>query len=220
MEVKGAIFDLDGTLVHTIDDIAGAANAMLQMHGYPIHGVGNYLDWVGSGAAKLIERALPGTIPESELMRYVAEFKELYGNNIHQKSRVYEGIPEVLDVLVMNQIRISILSNKPHLLTRRVAEYYLGEWPFAPVLGQRDEVPRKPDPAGALEIAGYLSLKSMEILFIGDSENDILTARAAGMIPVGVGWGYGRLKMQEEQDDFRFVSDPVQLLELVQKNNW
>jgi phosphoglycolate phosphatase len=215
MRVKGAIFDLDGTLVHTIDDIAGAVNSMLQMHGFPTHGTDSYLKWVGSGAAKLVERALPGSVAERELMQYVNEFKEFYGNHLHDKSRIYEGIPEVLDEMVRNHIRISILSNKPHLLTRQVTAYYLDGWPFDPVLGQRDRVPRKPDPAAALEIAEFMGLEPREIFFIGDSENDILTANSAGMIAVGVGWGYGGLANKEEKNRFTLVSEPAQLLELV-----
>jgi phosphoglycolate phosphatase len=193
MQIEGVIFDLDGTLVHTIEDIAGAANVLFARHGLPEHDIEYYLKWIGNGAVKFIERAHGKPVSEEQLRAYVSEFKEVYADNLHDRSRVYTGIPEVLDGLVRRGIKISVLSNKPHLLTLEVCEYYLSRWPFDPVLGQREEVHRKPDPAAAFEIAEHMRVAPEKILFVGDSDNDILTAQAAGMIPLGVSWGYGRL---------------------------
>ena len=97
MDIKGVIFDLDGTLIHTIEDIAGAANMMFARHGLPEHDMSYYLKWIGNGAVKFIESALGEPIGKDQLMTYVAEFKEIYGQNLHDQSRVYDGIPEVLD---------------------------------------------------------------------------------------------------------------------------
>jgi len=193
MQIEGVIFDLDGTLVHTIEDIAGAANVLFAKHGLPEHDIEYYLKWIGNGAVKFIERAHGKAVSAEQLRAYVSEFKEIYAGNLHDKSRVYEGVPEMLDELLRRGIKISVLSNKPHLLTQEVCAYYLSGWPFDPVLGQREEVPRKPDPAAAFEIARHMRLTPEKILFVGDSDNDILTAQAAGMIPLGVSWGYGRL---------------------------
>jgi phosphoglycolate phosphatase len=193
MQIEGVIFDLDGTLVHTIEDIAGAANVLFARHGLPEHDIEYYLKWIGNGAVKFIERAHGKPVSDKQLRAYVSEFKEVYAGNLHDRSRVYAGIPEVLDELVRRGIKISVLSNKPHLLTQEVCEYYLSRWPFDPVLGQREEVHRKPDPAAAFEIAEHMRVVPEKILFVGDSDNDILTAKAAGMIPMGVSWGYGRL---------------------------
>ncbi len=135
--------------------------------------------------------------------------------NLHDKSRVYDGIPEVLDKLTGMDIRMSILSNKPHLLTQRVASFYLSEWPIEPVFGQREEVPRKPDPAGAFEIAEMMEIDPERILFVGDSDNDILTAQAAGMFPVGVSWGYGRLLKEPVEGDYPMIHKPSELLNLI-----
>lgn len=212
MKVKGIIFDLDGTLVNTIEDIAGAANTMFQQHGLPTHGVPYYLKWIGSGAVRFIQRALATEVEMDQLMKYVDEFKEIYSTNLHDKSRVYEGIPELLDELVRRDIKLSVLSNKPHLLTQKVSDYYLSGWPFDPVLGQRDEVPRKPDPAGAFEIAGKMKLAPESILFVGDSDNDILTARAAGMNPLGVTWGYGRLRSEPVEGMGQLIERPSELI--------
>lgn len=215
MKIEGVIFDLDGTLVHTIDDIAGAANRMFERHGLPTHGIDYYLQWIGSGAVKFIEQALARAVSQEQLMNYVAEFKEIYSTNLHDKSRVYQGIPELLDELAGRGIKLSVLSNKPHHLTQKVSEYYLSAWPFDPVLGQRDDVPRKPDPAGAFEIAEKMGIGPDRILLVGDSANDILTALAAGMIPAGVTWGYGRLLQEPVEGMGKLIERPSDLLPLI-----
>ncbi len=212
MQVEGIIFDLDGTLVHTIEDIAGAANRMFEQHGLPTHGVPYYLKWIGNGAVKFIEKALSTEVDEEQLMAYVTEFKEIYGQNLHDKSRIYDGIPELLDELVSRGFKLSVLSNKPHQLTQIVSDYYLSDWPFNPVFGQREEVPRKPDPAAAFEIAEMMKLEPDRILFVGDSDNDILTAQAAGMIPLGVSWGYGRLVNEPVEGMGELMDQPSDIL--------
>jgi phosphoglycolate phosphatase len=120
-----------------------------------------------------------------------------------------------LDALVDRGIKISVLSNKPHLLTREVCAFYLSDWPFDPVLGQREEVPRKPDPAAAFEIAEHMGADPGKILFVGDSDNDILTAQAAGMIPLGVSWGYGRLVQNPLDGMGRLADTPSEILNLI-----
>ncbi len=215
MKVEGIIFDLDGTLVHTIEDIAGAANVLFERHGLPQHGIEYYLNWIGNGAVKFIERAYGKAVSKEQLRAYVSEFKEIYGNNLHDKSRVYDGVPELLDQLVGKGVRISILSNKPHALTLKVVDYYLSEWPLVPVFGQREEVPRKPNPSGAIEIAEMMEINPANILFVGDSDNDILTARAAGMIPVGVSWGYGRLMTEPVEGDYPMILQASELLKFI-----
>ena len=108
-----------------------------------------------------------------------------------------------------------MLSNKPHQLTREVCTYYLSGWPFEPVFGQREEVPRKPDPAAAFEIAESFGIHPANILFVGDSANDILTATAAGMIPLGVTWGYGRLATEPVEGEHQLIQTPGQLFNLL-----
>lgn len=218
MDIKGVIFDLDGTLIHTIEDIAGAANMMFARHGLPEHDMSYYLKWIGNGAVKFIEFAFGEPIGKDQLMTYVAEFKEIYGQNLHTLSRVYDGIPEVLDALTQSGIKISILSNKPHGLTEQVAAFYLSEWDFNPVYGQRETVARKPDPAAAFEIADLMKLEPEQILFVGDSNNDILTAQAAGMIPLAVSWGYGRLETEGVEGDYTMIHQPLELLDYIDNN--
>jgi phosphoglycolate phosphatase len=215
MRIEGVIFDLDGTLVHTIEDIAGAANVLFARHGLPEHDIEYYLNWIGSGAVKFIERAHGKPVGKEQLRAYVNEFKEIYAGNLHDKSRVYDGIPEVLNELVERKIKISVLSNKPHLLTKEVCDFYLSDWAFNPVLGQREEVPRKPDPAAAFEIAESMDIVPERILFVGDSDNDILTAQAAGMKPLGVSWGYGRLVNNPIEGMGKLADKPAEILSVI-----
>ena len=215
MKIEGIIFDLDGTLVHTIEDIAWAANRLFARHNLAEHPLDYYLKWIGNGAVKFIELAYGGPIEEELLMSYVREFKKIYAENLHNKSRIYPGIPELLDKLVERGIRLSVLSNKPHPMTQRVCEYYLSAWPFDPVLGQREEVPRKPDPAAAFEIAAHMGLEPQQILFVGDSDNDIWTAQAAGMVPLGVSWGYGRLMHRPVDGMGRLAGKPSEIIDLL-----
>jgi len=220
MKIEGVIFDLDGTLVHTIEDIAAAANLMFTRNGMPGHGVEYYLRWIGSGAIRFIEQALGREVPRQELMQYVAEFKEIYSSHLHERSRVYDGIPEVLDQLEARGIKMAVLSNKPHPMTLKVTRHYLSRWPLDPVFGQREEVPRKPDPAAALEISSILAIDPGRFLFVGDSENDVLTATACGMMPVGVSWGYGDPDISRAGDRSWYIRKPEDLLDIIaeQKN--
>lgn len=215
MKVEGIIFDLDGTLVHTIEDIAGAANVLFKRHGLPQHEIEYYLNWIGNGAVKFIERAHGKPVSKEQLRAYVNEFKDIYEANLHDKTRVYDGVPELLDELVSKGIRIAILSNKPDALTKKVVDYYLSAWPLVPVFGQREEVARKPDPAAAIEIAEMMEVDADKILFVGDSDNDILTAQACGMIPVGVSWGYGRLLKEPVEGDYAMIHETSELLNLI-----
>ncbi|MCF8226195.1 MAG: HAD-IA family hydrolase [Bacteroidales bacterium] len=211
-QIKAVIFDLDGTLVHTIEDIGDAANTLFRKHGYPEHTTATFVKWIGNGATRFIEQGIGGGIDPAALADYVKEFKDLYRKNYAVKSSLFDGIESLLDLLAEEDIKLSVLSNKPHHLTVKVVEHYLGKWKIEPVLGQRDEVPRKPDPAAALEIAGMLGIDPGQVLFVGDSIGDINTAVAAGMIPIGVSWGYGKLVEAKEQG-YKLIKTPVELLE-------
>ena len=218
MNIEGVIFDLDGTLVHTIEDIADAANTMFKQYGLPVYQEADYLRWIGNGAAKLIESALSADHDPEQLQSYLTTFKEIYSKNLHSKSRLYDGIPEMLDELTSRGIKISILSNKPHHLTEQVAGYYLSDWPFISIIGQREDVPRKPDPSAAIEIAGVMNIDPKRIMLVGDSQYDLKTAMAADMIPVGVTWGYGKLVIPELEGAIKYIRHPAELIQLTLLN--
>jgi len=185
----GVIFDLDGTLADSLADIASAMNRTLRAHGFPVHPVSAYRTFVGEGVRKLVERSLP---PGTEELReaFVAAYEADYAENLLNETRLFPGIPEVLDRLRSARIPVAVLSNKPEEPTRRLVDALCSRWEFRAVFGERPGVPRKPDPAAALVLADALAAPPGSVAFVGDTSVDMLTARAASMRPVGVLWGF------------------------------
>jgi phosphoglycolate phosphatase len=191
MTIHAVLFDLDGTLLDTLADIAQAANEALAVEGLPAHPDADYRDFIGDGVAMLFRRALPpGSADEARVARCVEAFQVTYSRHWDRRTRPYPGIPELLDALTARGMALAVLSNKPDDFTRMYGDRYLAPWPFRIVVGHREGVPRKPDPAGALEIAGRLGLEPAAIAYVGDSGVDMKTARGAGMYAVGVNWGF------------------------------
>ncbi len=186
---RGVIFDLDGTLADSLADIGAAMNRTLRAHGFPEHPLDAYRTFVGEGVRKLAERALPAG---TEALRdaFIAAYQTDYAEHLLDATRLFPGIPEVLDRLAAASVPVAVLSNKPDVPTRRLVEALCARWRFRAVNGERPGVPRKPDPASALELADLLAAPPEEIAFVGDTSVDMLTARAASMRPVGVLWGF------------------------------
>jgi phosphoglycolate phosphatase len=190
MKINAVIFDLDGTLLDTLADIGNAMNHALDERGFPTYPIKKYRDFIGEGPRRLVIRALPGdNRTESMISECLAAYLEAYERNFDQDTRIFPGIPEFLDELTRRRIRLAILSNKHHDLTVKCVDHFLSPWHFEKVLGLRDTVPRKPDPAGALEIAAAFAVAPEEFAYLGDSGTDMKTARASGMFPIGVSWG-------------------------------
>jgi len=186
---RGVIFDLDGTLADSLEDIASAMNRTLEAHGFPVHAISAYRTFVGEGVRKLVERALP---PGTEHLReaFIAAYQDDYAAHLLDATRLFPGIPELLDGLQRAGVPVGVLSNKPDVPTRRLVEALCGRWQFGAVFGERPGIPRKPDPASALALADALGAPPESVAFVGDTSVDILTARAASMRPVGVLWGF------------------------------
>lgn len=209
---KGVVFDLDGTLVDSLRDIAEACNRGLELLGIEPHPVSAYRYLVGEGVPKLCERALGGR--HSRLLpRLIDLVRVHYRSSALVYTRPYAGVAEVVRVLAERGVRLGVLSNKPHLLTQRVTRAFWGKRHvsdgsvsdgsvkddsvasksaevFAPILGHRVDVPRKPDPTSLLEIAAAWGLAPGEIVLVGDTPTDWYTAEAAGSAHVGVTWGF------------------------------
>ncbi|WP_208609735.1 HAD family hydrolase [Desulfofustis glycolicus] len=184
------IFDLDGTLIDSLADIADATNNTLAAFGMPVHPVDAYRHFVGNGVQVLLERALPkdhaGPLPD----RFVESFKQLYRRHLNVKTRPYGGIDEVLRRLTDKGITLAILSNKPDEFTKVCVSQFFSDIAFSVIYGLRDGVPRKPDPRSALEIAAVVGALPEQCAFVGDSSVDMATGRAAGMCCIGVSWGF------------------------------
>ena len=216
MNYRAALFDLDGTLLDTLDDLADAANRVLASMGMPVHNVEEYKYFVGDGLATLIERIVPaGQRDEETLRRIIDAFRQDYGALWHVKSRPYAGVPEMLTGLKERGIRLAVLSNKPHDFTKLCVQYMLADFPFYPVLGQREGVPKKPDPAGALEAAALLDIPVKEILYFGDTSVDMRTATRAGMTAVGVLWGFRDEKELAASGADYLIRHPHEILDLL-----
>jgi phosphoglycolate phosphatase len=191
MRLRGVIFDLDGTLLDTLGDIAAACNAALRRHGHPTHPPSAYKYFVGEGVTHLIETALPPDALQPEHVRAVmGDYTESYRARGDADTWPYAGVPELLDALAVRGLPAAVLSNKPGEFTERCVRERLAAWRFVYVAGAGSDVPRKPDPAGALRAAAAMGLAPEEIAFVGDTAVDMHTAVAAGMFPAGALWGF------------------------------
>ena len=191
MPFSAVLFDLDGTLLDTLEDIADAANAVLVSQGMPTYSAAAYKLFVGEGVKRLMEKALPADRRSAEaITRCASLFADEYGRRWNAKSRPYDGILPLLNSLREKHLPLAVLSNKPQAFTQQCVDHYFLARTFVCVLGQRDGIPPKPDPAGAIEIANRLSLPPEKIAYLGDSSIDMQTAVRAGMHPIGAAWGF------------------------------
>lgn len=215
--MKTFIFDLDGTLLNTLEDIANACNVMLSNNGMPVHPVDCYKYMVGDGFPKLVERALPESIKRDlssdEFTNFVSEARELYALGMMNCTLPYPGIQETLKALEQNNISLAILSNKPDELTCKLAEHYFPTIKFVFVNGALNGFPPKPDPSLLLNLINSFNIVS-PIYYIGDSRVDIMLAKKLGISSVGVSWGFrGIEELVKENADY-ILEQPAEMLKL------
>jgi phosphoglycolate phosphatase len=216
MRYQAVLFDLDGTLLDTLEDLASAANRVLADRNLPGHPVAAYRTFVGDGLQTLMERILPDDQRNSAVVREaMAAFEEAYAEQWHVRSTPYPGIATLLDRLTTQGVRLSILSNKPDAFVRLCVQQLLPNWHFHPLLGQRPGVPKKPDPTAALDVARLLDLPPSSVLYVGDSGVDMHTARSAGMDAVGVLWGFRGADELRQTGAHHLIARPEDLLPIV-----
>lgn len=195
MQKKLVIFDLDGTLLYTVPDIAAATNQALAACGYPVHSETEIASYIGNGINKLFERALPEEArSQEEVLRIRSLFLPYYNEHCADATRPFDGIPELLAAICRRGIKVAVASNKYHPATVKLMQHFFPEIPFCAVFGEREGVPRKPEPAivwDILRVAGIsVSGDGREsVLYIGDSGVDMQTAANAGIEAVAVTWG-------------------------------
>lgn len=191
MRIELAIFDLDGTLLDTVGDLAAACNRMLVQRGLPEHNYDDYCRFVGNGILRLVERALPEELRTPEYVAAArADFVQFYLGAIDRHTKPYAGIPELLAELTRRGVRLAVASNKFQQGTEWLIGRFFPDIPFDAVFGQRPGVPLKPDPAVVSEILARTDVSRERVLYVGDSGIDMQTARAAGVHSVGVTWGF------------------------------
>lgn len=212
MKYKAIIFDLDGTLINSLEDIADAMNKVLNDNNYPTHNYESYNYFIGNGIRKLVSRALP-VDKQNEIDRCYEAMMTIYGENCIQKTKPYEGIQTLLNELSSRNIPLSVLSNKSDILTKKITESIFPKY-FEPVIGLTTEELKKPNPTTAIQMSNSLNCAPSEIIFVGDSGIDMQTATQAGMLAVGVSWGY-RTKDELLLEGAKFIlNHPLDLMEL------
>jgi phosphoglycolate phosphatase len=215
MKYKAVIFDLDGTLVNSIKDIADAMNAVLIEKKYNTYSYEVYKTFVGSGLKKLVKRALPFDVSsEEEVNECLTQMLEVYSKNCINKTVPYEGVLDLLEELKKQDIKISILSNKEDSLTKKVAAALLPDI-ISPVLGLKEEALKKPNPKVALQISEEIGINPEETIYVGDSDVDMQLAKNARFLPVGVSWGFRSKEELIENGATTVLNIPADLLQLL-----
>lgn len=216
MNTELVIFDLDGTLLDTIGDLAAACNAVLAPRGLPQHSYAEYCHFVGNGIMRLVERALPEELRIPELVAAVrADFVEYYTAHIDLLTKPYDGIEELVAELSGCDVRMAVASNKFQAGTEKLIRRFFPSVAFDAVFGQRAGVPLKPDPAVVEEILALTGVARARVLYVGDSGVDMQTASAAGVRSAGVTWGFRDRAELESAGAQHIVDRPAELLELL-----
>lgn len=216
MRFSHVIFDLDGTLLDTLEDLADATNWVCAQHSWPVHPLEAYKSFVGNGAGKLLERVTPPSVELTDALRrqLMEEFTGRYTRHSANKTHAYAGMPEALSRLKAAGVTMAVLTNKPHAAAAPIVErYYPGV--FAAVQGAVPGAPLKPDPTVLLSLMDRLGAGVEHTLFVGDSNVDIRTGKNGGLTACGVLWGFRtRAELEAEGADF-IAADPAELAELV-----
>lgn len=213
---EAVLFDLDGTLLDTLDDIAGTMNRVLEARGFAPYDVEHYKYFVGDGIEEMVKRALhPIRIGDGDVDEIVLEYRRAYKIHWADTSRAYPGVPEMLRGVAARGLRMAVLSNKSHPFTTIMTESLLADFRFDAVRGAMPEVPNKPDPAAALLIARELGIDPAGFLFLGDTNVDMKTAVAAGMYPVGALWGFRSAEELRRSGAAVLLSSPPDLIGLL-----
>ena len=207
--VKLIIFDLDGTLLDTLADLAHSTNYALEKNGFPPHPVAAYNDFVGNGINKLFERALPeGWKTKGNIANIRNTFLEYYEYHKMEYTRPYDGIPQLLDTLQERGVKMAVASNKYHPATENLVSQFFPAIAFSSVLGQREGIPVKPNPAVVYEILRTACVPAIETLYVGDSGVDMKTAFNSGVASAGVTWGF-RSREELEAAGADYIVDAV-----------
>lgn len=221
MKHKAVIFDLDGTLLDTIEDLADSMNNVLTRYNFPTHTVDEYKYFVGEGVDELIRKSLPENQRSDEMIkRCVVEMREEYSKLWYNKTRPYDGINELLYNLTKRNVKMAVLSNKIDHFTKMMVKKLLPDWNFQIVLGSRPNVPNKPDPTSAIEIANSFGVPPHEFIYLGDTSIDMETANNAGMYPIGALWGFRTAKELKDSGAKALIEKPMELLEYLYYRYW
>ena len=215
--IKAVLFDLDGTLVNSLEDLADSANFALTQFGFPTHEMEEYKYFIGNGIPNLVERIIPEQDEETK-MKALECFKAYYREHYTDKTVVYDGIYDTVDAIRHMGLKIAVVSNKVHEMTVTIVEKLLGDR-FDIVCGKQDSFPTKPDPTLTLKVMDDLGVKPCECLFVGDSGTDAKTSVNAGCAGVGVLWGFRKEDELLENGAKYIVKKPCEIVDIIQRLN-
>ncbi len=216
MKEKAIIFDLDGTLIDSLTDIAICTNIVLKEFNFPTYKIEEYKNFVGGGALVLVKNCLPKNSSQELINRVMKRFKEIYDQNLPSNTKPYKGIKELLNELNNRNIKIGVLSNKPHKFTLKYVNHFFNDFNIMEIHGQKEGIPKKPDPKAAIDIANSFNIPCEDIYFIGDSDIDMQTAKSANMKAVGVEWGFRGIKELIENGADFIIKTPYEILKLIE----
>ncbi len=216
MKYRAVIFDMDGTLLNTLKDLADSVNKGLEQMGFPTHTLESYKYFVGEGREIMAKKTLPEGHRDQETVDRLTGFINVeYGRRWVENTQPYPGVPDLLNAITEAKIKMAILSNKPHDFTEKMAAKLLSRWHFDHILGASPDVPRKPDPAVALRIANSMKIDPACFVFVGDSDIDMKTANAAGMLAAGALWGFRTREELLAGGARELLQHPIDLLRLL-----
>lgn len=214
MKYNTIIFDLDGTLLNTLDDLKDSLNYALTNHGHEVRTLEEVRRFVGNGVQKLVQRALPVHSSEEDIQKCLITFKEHYNKNMQNKTRPYDGIMELLLQLNRYNFKLAIVSNKFDAAVKELSKDYFGDL-FDVAIGESATVKRKPAPDSVFAALKELGTDINEALFVGDSETDVQTAKNAGLPCVGVTWGFRSREILRNEGADYLIDTPKELLTLI-----
>ncbi len=213
LTIDAVIFDLDGTLLNTLKDLADCYNRVLVSQGYPRHPESAYRHFVGDGARKCMERALPESARHKDTIDHCLALQKVdYMNNWAVATRPYKGIPELLHSLEEKKIRMAVLSNKDQQFSELCVTHFFDKYKFDVIQGHQPGIANKPDPAGCILIAEKMGLDVNHFALLGDSAMDMQAARRSGMLGVGASWGFRSKKELIAAGAFAIIDSPDELI--------
>ena len=214
--IKLLIFDLDGTLINSIEDLALAANYALEKNGFPIHDTDKYYYFVGNGIQKLIERAVPENTDKDVIIKVKNDFSDYYNLHYIDKTKPYDGITTLIEDLKNKDVKTAVASNKPDVFTKIIVSHFF-ENSFDFVQGQKEDIPKKPSPEIVYSILNELKISKDDAVFVGDSDVDIFTAKNSGIKSIGCLWGFRtKEELQNAGADY-IIAHPNEILYILNR---
>lgn len=208
------IFDLDGTLLNTLEDLADSVNAALRMYGFPCRKVEEIRSFVGNGVARLMELSIPDGINNPNYEKCLEDFRSHYSINMQNKTDTYEGIMELLGQLSEENYKIAIVSNKFDNAVKELNKVYFEKY-IKVAIGESEGVSKKPSPDTVFKALDELKSTADKAIYVGDSEVDVKTAKNSGVLCVGVTWGFRDREILEAKGADHIIDRPQELLEII-----